>query len=143
MSLAEIGRKAQRINVNQIALEKAKANSGLISDLIKEQLSVGKNAEAQNVGRYTSRRYSDFKRSRGSKAPYGVPDLFVSGNLYSKMKTEVSVNEIKMGSEAEYSKYQEERYGEEIYNLQEQNWEKVQLKVLEDTRKEYLKQLGL
>lgn len=143
MELEKLGKKAKTINIDQIALKNAKANSGLISDLNRQQLTVGENSKGQDVGQYTTARYASFKKRIGSQAPVGVPDLKVSGNLYEKIFTEVSPQTITINTKAEYGKYNEKRYGKEIFNLQDQNWEEIEFKVLVATREQYLKQLGL
>ena len=49
MSLKKLGQKAQRINIRLLALEEVKANSGLIAELNRQQLTVGENSNGQNV----------------------------------------------------------------------------------------------
>jgi hypothetical protein len=126
-----------------LALKEAQANSGLIAELNRQQLTVGENSKGEDVGIYKSPRYAAFKRRIGSQAPGGVVDLKLSGDLYKGIKATVAPTTITIKSEVPYDKYQERRYGKEIHDLQDQNWEEVETKVLVGTIKEYIKFMKL
>lgn len=127
----------------QLALKEAQANSELIAELNRQQLTVGENSKGQNVGKYVSPRYASFKKRIGSQAPSGIVDLKLSGNLYKKIQAKITPTTITIASTVPYDIYQEKRYGEEIHKLQDQNWEEIEFKVLVETRKDYLKAMGL
>ena len=143
MSLKKLGQKAKRINIRLLALKEAQANSELIAELNRQQLIVGENSKAQDVGQYVSSRYASFKKRIGSLAPSGVVDLKLSGNLYKGIKATITPTAITIKSDVDYDKYQERRYGETIHDLQDQNWEEVETKVLLDTISKYIKTMGL
>ena len=143
MDLQQLGRKAKAINIFGMALDNAKANSELISELNRQQLTVGENSKGEKIGEYSTQRYSDFKKRIGSQSPFGVPDLKVSGNLYKELKTTVTEKDITINSSVDYSKYQEIRYGKNIYDLQDQNWEEIEFKILTETIKDYVKEIQL
>lgn len=143
MSLKKLGQKAKRINIQLLALKEAQANSELIAELNRQQLTVGENSKGQNVGEYVSSRYAQFKKRIGSQAPSGIVDLKLSGNLYAKINAVITPTTINISSTVPYDIYQEKRYGKEIHSLQDQNWEEVEFKVLIGTRKKYLKAIGL
>jgi len=127
----------------QLALKEAQSNSELIADLNRQQLVVGENGDGRDVGVYKSPRYASFKKRIGSIAPTGIVDLKLSGDLYKEITATITPANITIESKVSYDKYQEKRYGEEIHQLQDQNWEEVEFKVLIETRDKYLKALSL
>lgn len=141
--LKELAEKAKRIDVDKLALSVAQANAGLILERQKQQLTVGENSNGNDVGKYKSNRYARFKSSIGSQAPFGIVDLKVSGQLYDKLETKITEKDYSIDSKVSYSKYQIDRYGANIYGLQEENQQDVQHRNSIDIVKEYSNQLGL
>jgi hypothetical protein len=141
--LRELGKKAKSINVQEIALQVAKANEGLIPKRVREQLTVGENAKEQNVGTYKSDRYAKLKQSMGSQAPFRVPDLKLSGKLHKQLFVEINTKGFEVDSKVDYSKYQIQRYGNEIYGLQKEAQKDIQHRNSVDIVKAYSERLGL
>jgi hypothetical protein len=141
--LKELAEKAKRIDVEGLALQVAKVNAELIPTAIRGQLTEGKNGDGSSVGRYTTPYYSNYKQKRGSQAPWGVADLKLSGKLYEMLDVEIKPTEFKVDSFVDYSKYQIDRYGNKIYQLQKQNQQNIQRQNSVDIIKEYSRQLGL
>lgn len=141
--LRELAEKAKKIDVEKLALQIANANAGLIPEKIREQLNVGKNGKGSNVGKYTTQYYSNYKQQRGSNAPWGVVDLKLSGKLYEMLDVEIRPENFIVESFVDYSIYQINRYGKEIYELQENNQKAIRDKNSVDLVQEYSKQLGL
>ena len=141
--LRELAAKAKKINVQLLALQVVKTNAGLINERIETQLTVGENADGNNVGLYTSARYANFKQRIGSSAPRGIVDLKLSGKLYEGLNTDIKPKTFKTDSSVEYSKYQIKRYGKKIYELQESNSEDIKFKNSVDIYTEYKRLLGL
>jgi hypothetical protein len=141
--LKELAEKAKRIDVDKLALDVAKANSGLIKTRVQEQLTVGENGEAQDVGKYKSNRYARMKQSIGSQAPFGIVDLKLSGKLHENIKVGIFPTQVLVNSLVDYAKYQISRYGKSIFELQESNQEDIKFKNSNDIIKEYSRQLGL
>ena len=141
--LKELAEKAKRIDIKEIALGVAKANSELILNSVKGQLVRGIAADGQRVGRYKSKPYSIMK-AKISRAPFGVADLKLTGQLYENMYTEIKPDVFTIDSDVPYSLDNKERYGEErIYGLTENNQTTVRNKNSVDIVKEYSSQLGL
>lgn len=140
--LREIAQKAKNINIKQLALVVAKSNSELIADNVRNQLSEGKAGDGAAVGIYSSLYYAN-KKSRTSKAPFGVVDLKLSGALYSNLIVDLQLNKVTVDSTVDYSKYQIERYGKRIYENTKANAEKVKDKNSKDIVREYSKALGV
>jgi hypothetical protein len=138
----ELAQRAKRINVEQLALGVAISNSGLIADNIRDQLSVGKSGDNAAVGIYSSLPYARLK-SRTSKAPFGVVNLKLSGDLYDKIFVKITPTKVETGSNVSYSKYQIDRYGKRIYENTPENSGKVKDKNSRDIARAYSKLLGL
>ena len=143
MSLLALAKKAQKINVEKLALDITKKNSGLVSKRIEGQLKVGESGDGGKIGLYKSIRYASFKSRIGSLAPSGTVDLKLSGNLYKGINTVVSANSYTTDSSVSYSNVQVDRYGKKIYELQKDNSEDIKFKNGVDTIAAYEKLLGL
>lgn len=141
--LRELAQKAKKININKLALQVAKANVGLITDNVIDQLNVGIAGDGAQVGKYTTDYYSRYKRRLGSSAPFGVVDLKVSGDLYKGLNTKITANIVKTDSKVSYSKYQIGRYGDRIYENTPKNAEKVKNKNSVQIVETYSKALGI
>lgn len=144
MGLREVAKRAQKINVRQLALKVAQANEGLITDNIIDQLDVGIAGDNKIVGNYTTDSYSKFKRREGSKAPFGVVNLKLTGNLYEGLRTRVLATQVITNViGVDYSKYQVKRYGKRIYENTPENKGKVRDKNSRDTVSAYSTLLGV
>lgn len=141
--LRELSAKAKTINIKKLALQVAKANAGLILERQIEQLSVGENSDGGNIGTYKSAKYASLKRRMGTQAPFMIPDLKFSGELYKNVKVKFTDTNVLINSTVSYSKYNVQRYGANIYGLQESNQEDVKFKNSGEIVKEYVKSLGL
>ena len=86
----ELAKKAKKIDVRKLALQVAKANVGLITNNVIDQLDVGIAGDKKNVGIYTTLYYSRYKRRLGSNAPFRVVDLKVTGKLYKGIFTKIT-----------------------------------------------------
>ena len=141
--LKELSEKAKQINVRQLASDVMNENSGLITNRIRQQLTVGESGTGRNVGKYVSDRYSRLKRNMGSQAPYGVVDLRLSGDLYKGLETTFKGLTYETDSSVDYSKYQVKRYGKQIYELQKENKKDSEFELSEKIKEEYFNRLGL
>ncbi len=140
----ELAESAKKINVKELALQVAKANVGLITDNVIDQLDVGIAGDGQKVGEYSTGYYSRLKRRMGSNAPFGFVDLKFTGKLYKGIRTKITKDEIKtyvVG--VSYSKYQIDRYGERIFENTSGNAEMVKAKNSAEIINSYSKLLGL
>jgi len=138
----ELAKKAKTINIGQLVLLVAKSNSELIADNVREQLSEGKAGDNAAVGIYSSLPYAN-RKAKISKAPFGVVDLKLSGELYANLKVDLSLKSVNVDSTVDYSKYQIKRYGKRIYDNTPENSEKVRDKNSKDSVRVYSEALGL
>lgn len=142
MSLLKLAQKARKINVRDLALQIARQNAGLISNRVQQQLTVGEAGDGRIVGKYKSPYYARLK-ARISSAPSGVVDLKLSGSLHKGLNTDISKSKFETNSSVDYSKYQIDRYGKRIYELQKDNKEDIKFKNSFDTVKEYSRLLEI
>ena len=140
--LKELAQKAKRINIKQLTLAVAQSNAGLIADNVREQLSEGKAGNDAAVGIYSSLAYAN-RKAKISKAPFGVVDLKLSGDLYDNLFVKLDLKSVTVDSTVSYSKYQITRFGKIIYENTPTNSEKVKSKNSTDTVREYSRALGL
>ena len=71
---------------------------------------------------YAFDEYARFKKSIGSKAPLGIPDLKLTGDFYSRFETKITPNYIEISSGDSKAPELENKYGEDqIYGLTESN----------------------
>lgn len=141
--LKELAAKAKKINISKLALQVAKANVGLITDNVIDQLNVGIAGDGASVGSYATDYYSRYKRRIGSLAPFGTVDLKVTGKLYKGLRTSIKGLAVSTVSKVSYSKYQIGRYGERIYENTKTNQDQVKNKNSAGIVENYSKLLGL
>jgi hypothetical protein len=141
--LRELAQKAKTINVERLAQQVAKANVGLITDNVIDQLDIGIAGDGASVGKYSTNYYSRFKRRLGSNAPFGIVDLKVTGDLYKGLRTTIKGDKVETDSKVSYSKYQINRYGKRIYENTNENKKEVRAKNSADIISGYSKALGL
>jgi len=141
--LKELAEKAKKIDIQKLALEVVRANSGLIKSRLQEQLTVGENGEGSDVGKYTTAYYSKLKKRMGSQAPFGTVDLKYSGDLYKQLEVAISESKVSIDSSVSYSKYQIERYGKSIYEIQDENQKDISFINERELTKAYSEALDL
>lgn len=102
-------------------------NLGTMADMNREQLLFGINSEGNRVGEYASPVYSALKKSRGSRAPFGVPDLLLEGNFHPSIFAKRNGDDIVFGAaDWKYEKLSSPQfYGTEILGLTDQNKSEV------------------
>jgi len=141
--LKELAEKAKKIDVKELALQVVKDNAGLITTRLKEQLTVGENGQSTDIGKYKSLWYARLKRNMGSQAPFGTVDLKYSGELYKQLEVAFSGDKVEIDSKVNYSKYQIERYGKSIYEIQDENSKDISFINGRKLAEAYSKALGL
>ena len=140
--LRELAQKAKTIDITKLVQQVVEANAELISDNVREQLTVGKSGSGASVGIYSSLWYANMK-SKISRAPFGNVDLKLSGSLYDELFTKVTGKKVETDSKVSYSKYQIERYGGEIYENTKENQQEVSEVNTRQSVRNYQKALGL
>jgi len=70
-------------NLNKVAKNAINENLSVMADMNREQLELGINAEDGDVGFYRSLSYARLKKSIGSRSPFGIADLKLTGDFHS------------------------------------------------------------
>jgi hypothetical protein len=90
MNLTELASKAEQIDLDMMVLEAVEANSDRITDLNRAQMQIGLTAiDSPITPPYRSNTYADVKKQMGSRAPFGIPDLLLTGSFQAEMQTAV------------------------------------------------------
>lgn len=92
-------------------------------NLVRAQLASGQSSE-DYLPVYKSDEYSKRKQKLGSKAPYGITDLKLTGNFVDKFYLRVSKNSVIIRSRDKKNSKILEKYGPEIFALNEGNLSK-------------------
>ena len=93
-----------------------------IIDLNTSQLEVGKLSTGDTIEpEYVFDSYSKLKKSKGSKAPFGVPDLKLEGDFYSGFETSKLSEGLELSSKDSKAPELERKYSKDIYGLTDKN----------------------
>lgn len=110
-----------------------------IIDLNTSQLEKGKLSTGENISPdYKLSEYARFKKSRGSIAPLGVPDLKLEGDFYEGFNIDKVSGGILIDSDDSKASKLEDKYSSNIYGLTDQNKEEVKEMILPTFRKKTL-----
>lgn len=136
-------RNDSSINKDAILKQSVEKHEKLILDLNRKQLRSGLKADGNYIAPDYSANYLDFKMSLPSyKAPGGVPDLYVSGELQNNMILDIGNVQYLIYSTVRYTERLEQFYGDNIYGLIRAHLEQVQGVVTPDFNKKYHLQLN-
>jgi len=114
-----LGAAIQAIENGNILNRAVLDNQSEMTDLNTAQLEKGKNSLDELLERYASDAYADFKKSLGSNAPKGVPNLKLEGDFYSGFKIERDGEDWIMFSTDNKNDDLVNKYGSSIFGLSE------------------------
>lgn len=129
-TIADIRRKYRSINLLNLIDTVIRENEHVLIGLVRSQLSVGESAVGQ-LPQYKSLYYAKKKQLFGSRAPFGITDLILTGSFTNKFYVQLSRTTIKIKSSDFKSVMLGRRYGPEIYKLNRQNLKYYVEQVLE------------
>jgi hypothetical protein len=87
MNFLDFHKKLMAVNKGQLITQSIKTNSAKLERLNVQQMEYGLTAKGKRIKPfYFSKDYAKGKRSIGSKAPLGVPDLKVTGAFHRGVK---------------------------------------------------------
>lgn len=101
------------------------ANEKPLVQINRDQMQIGKNAEGQTIGAYSSTWYAKFKKEMGSKAPYRVPDLLLTGAFQGEMILETEDTSFEIFSTDEKTEKLIGYYGKVIFGIAPENTDKA------------------
>jgi hypothetical protein len=109
-------------------------------DLNTDQLFSGKDANGQSLGQYRNPNYAAFKRSLN---PAGVVDLKLSGDFYQGFFARTDKFPITFSSTDEKTGELMQKYGTEIFGLNQDSLEEYRQEIKPEIQKEYRKVLHI
>ncbi len=108
------------INDNSDKLEKAQ----------RDQMSIGKNADNNNIGRLKNKGYALRKKANGGKAPLNIADLKNSGDFYKGIKASADRSTFTLTSTDDKKPFLIKRYSDKIFGYSDKTFKKVKNVVL-------------
>lgn len=84
-----IGR-IRTLNVKEVSYESVVESKDEITDIQREQMYKGLNAEGKKIGRYRNAKYARVKNEMNPLPGIGIPDLKLTGAFYSGFTTDVT-----------------------------------------------------
>jgi hypothetical protein len=82
--------RMKALNIKDTAFHSVEDTKGVITEIQKEQMFKGLNAEGKRIGRYRSIKYALAKNSMNPLPGLGVPDLKLTGAFYRGFQTKVT-----------------------------------------------------
>lgn len=137
--LGSISNKARSVDVSFFLDKAIMETSEMLTELVKKQLYSGEKGDGR-MRKYKREKYAKQKASMNPSAG-GVADLFVTGNFYKSIFTEVIGDNIVTDSNWDGAKDLEfgtdimEAFTSEIYKLNEENKEVYRIILVERVKK--------
>lgn len=114
------------VNLDKLKRETIAENDKVLIDVNRSQLRAGFDAEGKQLTRYASIRYARAKSTLSSyKAPFRVPDLYLTGSFQDNMNLRVFTSEFDISSTDSKAEGLYRKYGE-IFGIAPQNLPVVQ-----------------
>lgn len=107
-------------SLNKVANAAIDENLSVMADMNREQLTFGINAEGGAVGAYRSEPYARFKMAIGARAPFGIPDLKLTGDFHSGIFAMRKGSDLTFGGTDSKTSMLTEKY-DSILGLTEEN----------------------
>ena len=108
-----------RINQSKVLAESVEANKDAIVDLNRDQLRRGQKGDGDMVG-YRSSAYLNYKRSLSSYFAGNKTDLYLTGDFQKGMNGKIFGTEFEIGSTDSKTSEILEKYGEQIFELNQE-----------------------
>ena len=130
------------INLNSISVEAIMENKAEIIDLNTSQLSIGLNAQGEQISpEYQNPDYAKLKKSIGSKASLGIPDLKLEGDFYSGFDIVKRGDMAWIDSKDEKTPKLERKY-DFIFGIMPRNWNEFLRIIFPSLRRKVLNRLN-
>ena len=78
------------LNVKDVSFRSVEETKEVITEIQRQQMFQGLNAEGKKIGRYRSNKYARVKNEMNPLPGLGIPDLKLTGAFYAKMETDVT-----------------------------------------------------
>lgn len=122
MFLGELARRAKALDPIEMFREAIEETKEYIVDLNTSQLSKGKDSKGDDLDTYASATYAEFKKSIGSEAPLGIPNLLLEGDFHSgfNAKADNDANVFITSTDSKSNKLKA-KYGDDIFGLTDES----------------------
>lgn len=89
-TINELRSRLTALNVKEVSYESVVETKELITEIQREQMFQGLNAEGKKIGRYRSNKYARAKNEMNPLPGLGIPDLKLTGAFYRGFETKVT-----------------------------------------------------
>jgi hypothetical protein len=117
-------KKASDNIVKNLSKEADKAidnNLSTMRDLNVEQMEQGLNSDGKQIGLLRSEPYARAKKATGGVAPFGIPDLKLTGDFHAGTFAKKQGQSLQFGSTDSKTGELTSKYGKEIFGLTDKN----------------------
>lgn len=143
MMFRELYEKARKVDIDRLKVDAVKDNKDFIVDTNREQMRHGFDAKGESLSDYKSVSYAMMKAKLSSyRAPFMVPDLYLTGSFQKNMKMDVSARAFNITSTDGKTTRLKGLYGD-IFGLAPASREMVWEKTGESFGRRLKKLLGL
>ena len=105
-------------------------NSEQLEQAQRDQMSIGKNADNNNIGRLKNKGYALRKKANGGKAPLNIADLKNSGDFYKGIKASADRTTFTITSTDDKKDFLIKRYSDSIFGYNNKTFTSVKNVVL-------------
>lgn len=133
--------RLKRLEIGQEIRKELAKNAEKLAELQTEQMSVGHNARGCKIGWYLNKDYAELKHTMNPKPGQGYVDLKLTGDFYEGVFAEIDMDDIIFDSTDSKSDDLQERYGEEIFGLDEEMTKQFQEQFYDDIMEKIQKAL--
>ena len=118
--LTEFADKLEQLDFNEEFDNVIESLESVITQLNKDQLEIGTDANNQQLMAYESPEYAVWKVNfGGSIAPLGIPNLKLSGDFYNDFAIGITPESILISSRDWKTPLLKKKYGSDIFGLQQ------------------------
>ena len=145
MSVRELNEKMQTTwsEIDTLKVDAIQDNEAAIVDLNRGQMEVGLTIKGDAISpEYRLFSYASEKKKMGSRSPFGIPDLKLTGDFHEGMFLEVDDRQYFIGSSDEKAGALAAKY-KDIFGLTEENKEKAKALTTISLSKRWREAVGL
>jgi hypothetical protein len=121
--MATIGhliKNLEEVDINNVIEESMNDTVGSFARLQRLQMLSGKNSEGRRIGRYKNAAYARKKYQLSRLAGYGNVDLRLTGDFYRGVTVDPRSNSVVIDSGDYKTEILTDKYGEEIFGLNQE-----------------------
>lgn len=117
----QLRKVAKARGLDELFVEAIRETSDQLLDLLRAQMQSGQDQFGQ-MPKYASKVYASKKQAMGSKAPFGVVDLKLTGSFQDKLFLTITKTGLRIRSKDKKSNLLRIKYGNEIFVLNNENF---------------------